>query len=446
MKEKLVNLLFFFSFFPFLKIIPVITAEVQPISGILAFLILCLYGVKKNLINYLCFILIFIILFYSLISVLSGIQYISVALQVVAYTSSILIFIVLKDNLRTISKKVLIVAFSLYIITGILQELNVFGYVIYYLRLNFLIPRISGGVFGGSRGVSFLSPEPSHSARIIFQMLATILLFRINWLRIKAKNWQVSKKEFILYIVSVIFMLTINRSGTGILVLFIFSIAYGCGKLVSIIRKPKLKSWIWFVSTLSLVILLTALLVILSKNYYDQFRFLGLINLLTESDFWNLELPRFLALLGGKRFLTVIIGYNSLLNNFGLGHGVASYKIQFSYLAEFANIDLASIKTLPESVRIADSLKPDSYASSLAMDTGLIGLTMIIVLLIVCYFQNKSSLELPDYVHHCRFALYAVAVFMILFYSSSAFPVPWVILAYVCSGFPYNSLKDKHKK
>lgn len=185
----------------------------------------------------------------------------------------------------------------------------------------------------------------------------------------------------------------------------------------------------------------------LAHLYGEKIRFLTFINRFKYLDINTLSLPEILTVFGGRRLITVFIGYSSIFHNFGLGHGLVAYQLDFQKLADFANVNLMSIDLLPAHIRTATELKIASYGGAISLETGIVGLSVLFLLLSVCYLRIKRSTNKVT-IGTCafKFTCFAIATLLILFYTTISFPTPWVLLAYACAKPPSSPRITNHSK
>jgi hypothetical protein len=333
------------------------------------------------------------------------------------------LFLALKDNIHLLSAKVFKNAVFIYLLIGLLQHFNLFSDIAQYLVK--IIPDYRTESIGGGRGVAFLSHEPSASGQIIFLMMLTSFFFYFT-------N-KISKNNIYVLILVFLLMLLINKSGTLFFLILIYLIVYLSIFFAdgSISRK---------VCIIFSIVAISPIIIILAKYfgkvYMEEVRFVLLLNRFFQF-LWSESLFSYqnLILFGGKRFLTVCVGYVSLFDQYGFGHGVASYLLDFNRLSEFARVFWLQYMALGDE-RYIEVLKPDSYGAQISMDSGILGLS-ILILLVIKIWQKDSAFHFPGNINmqrgenSYRSALFLTALFMIFFRSTTTLPVPWVMLAYV---------------
>lgn len=417
MKKLLVNIVFLLCFFPFFKLLPFVRSEIQPYAGIFAIVLLLFWRVKKDNISFLSVLLVMIICVYGCFSVFRGIAFVQVLLLATGYMFPVFIFLVLKDNFHYLSKKILFVSIILYAFVGILQQFRLLVWTEPFMSL--VISHFKGGPFGGGRGVLFLASEPSYAAVIIFFMFATAVFFY--------HTHKITKKELFFLFTVIFIMLLINKSASGVILFLLYLLFYYSAILF---YGSAFKKTLFFFMMFLFVILLP-LVTNIFVQYTSSARYIYILSIVLKNigNIPNLFSLETLSMIGGKRFLTVIVGYMSIADFYGLGHGVSSYLFDFSRLRSLFSMEFYGFSTMQDYERIAEVFKPDSYGAQIAMDTGIIGLLILFVFLFVVW-QNRIKIK-SSIVSKSVFAFYLVALYMILFNSSTSLPVPWVIFAYV---------------
>lgn len=93
---------------------------------------------------------------------------------------------------------------------------------------------------------------------------------------------------------------------------------------------------------------------------------------------------------------------------------------------------MSTIESLNDDEKQQDYFKPDSYGAQIAADTGYLGLVTLLYLLYLVIkkkvpVEHKKGKDLAP----LRLALFVTACYMLLLNSTTALPVPWVMLAFV---------------
>jgi len=428
LQTAFVNLIFLLSFFPFLRVVPDIEAEVQPIAGLLAGLFILLYRFKLDQQAFACFVILALIVIYTLVSTLLEYELTTTVFQGIAYSMPILIFLALKDSLPLLSKRLYLAVLFLNLAVGLLQYFGAYEPIVSFFRLDLLFPRSAGTLeLGGGRGVSLFTPEPSYSAMIIMQFWASAIFFYVRR--------QTSRIEFPLLGAVIVTMVLLNRSGTGIVLCALFAVGYLSG--LSWLARYKLRYLASILVGAVLFIFSWTLLSssILSDAQEINIRFVTLMRKVMDREFWGKNLDEMMAEIAGKRYLTVYVGYYSLFTSMGLGYGIGSYATKFFEVSVLGGVDFSTYAVFGELERFASQLKPDSFAAAFAMDTGLLGLAAVTYLAVGCYFyRNRSGVVLTAQMP-LRLGMFFVAFYTVFFHTATSLPVPWVFLAIIRGGF-----------
>lgn len=269
--------------------------------------------------------------------------------------------------------------------SGLLATLNI------SFLFEFLVPRSAVTELGAGRGVTLLSTEPSRAA---IELIFIYLCCRFTCL---------NQKNHLLFdtIVFIILALVI-KSAIGILFFTLF-----------------------FITTINPARTVPFLLVIFVVTGYlvenSNFRWLVVFAEISRAENLHLLWSSLLNL-SGFRFISVYAGYlYGFLNPFGAGIG---------YWADSSIIALNLTNILPQEISYFASrdhlnwvsLRPTSYASSLSLDTGVVGLLFFLFMLRKYFYLlfNRS--------------IYAISIpfFVYLFVVGSiGNPLPWMALAVV---------------
>jgi hypothetical protein len=140
-----------------------------------------------------------------------------------------------------------------------------------------------------------------------------------------------------------------------------------------------------------------------------------------------------LVYVGGARILLVVSGYASLLDNYGMGHGIASWMMDW-YFSHVAN----AVGIAPEQFVIAgldqagESTKPATFFGVIAFDTGLFGLVPCAWALISAFFWRPFRPGLP----RRRFLYLLPAAAWMTVFVVAVLNSPWMLVCYAISYFP----------
>ena len=421
-KSTILNLVFLLCFFPFLKLIPWITPEVQPWGALLALFCLLTFGVNKDTVSSLVMIFLLLLASAAAVSFLIGRAPGSVVMLSGAYALPLFILLALKDNTHLLSVRVLYASLLLYLLVGILQSFSLLVWAEPYVK--HWIPRFYGAPVGlAGRGVTFLAHEPSGAGFIITLMMATASYFYVLD--------KISGRALATVILTVLAMLVMNKSGTAFLLLLIFFSVFLLTMFWYGSTASKTKT-LFLVLPIASLTALVAMLVI--RDYAGSARYILLLHKLVDfASSAKLSTYAGLAEVTGGRFLSVFMGYASLIDGFGLGHGIAAYQLEYARLSSLLDIHWAEY-SIARLFVMGQAQKPNAYAAQIALDLGVAGFLIIVLIVLFCWRQrgkrgfwsgerrfNKSLIV----------AVFATATFIIFVRSTTTMPIAWVMLAYV---------------
>lgn len=416
------NLTLFLTFFPFMQLIPGARAEVQPVAVIPALVGFLFYGVRRDRVTFFSTLLASVVISYSLASLFVGTSLKQDILQTVAYLAPLVLFVYFRQEARNLNWLPVLAFASISLVVGVLQQTSTFFIIGDALHLHALIPRMDFSPLTGARGITFMTPEPSHAARVLFQAAVLLPLLaprRESTARLTSKKLR--------WAALIGFLILLTRSATGMVLVLAVPVLYFAVVVARALLTGRAPRDIRLLLLVLATVLSIATLVSLPRHIASKIRFVQIAKEVAKPVFWQQDPNVVLASLGGKRLLTVTIGYLSLGNSL-VGHGIASEKRVFSAMERYTGIVLSDLPARFGDWRLNPELKPDAYAASVAMDMGLPGLLALLALLGVALRWGPRVHEGKQMVAY-RVAVAAIAIMMIMFYSSSSLPVPWVLLA-----------------
>ena len=429
-KRTLVNITFFLCFFPFVRILRLHSVETEPIAGIIGLLIILLYGIKRNIFSITLIWLMFVITGYCAISIiLRPSLFPSIILHTIAYFIPLFVFLSLYDKMDLLSPKVYFVALFIWLAVGVVQYFSLFGFLKPILNdvLGIFISRYASSPLGGARGVVFLGPEPSASSTSIILFMLTALFFYATR--------KISSVVMWLAVCASLFMLFLNKSGTGMLLFVLIPLGFLGGYLAVFVRGlksfslPRETIYVPFCAGLILVVVWFAA-VLLQRQYSYRSRFSDS----ATAAFDRIVVQRDVSMhtwtrLGGFRVPALYVGYRSLGQNYGLGRGVGSWLTDFDQVARSCGVFLENLPLL-ERERNLKVVKPGAYGGTLAFDVGAIGL-FVLLLFLSLFLVSKFKTKLPPSVSGPMWCIFFVSALKILFMGLVTLPMPWLGLCYV---------------
>jgi len=347
-KKLLLNSTFLLCFFPFIRIVPFITAEAQPIAVIPALLYLISFKRSRFFHSYSLPYLLGIF-FYLAISItqiffnpLNNISASAILESFIIFMIPLIIFLALLDNLNLISVKLFKTCIYLWFALSTMQYF--FPSLLIYLGvdrvLGTLIARFSSSAIGGTRGVVGFSSEPSHAAQIIFLMFLYCTFFYNNN---KLKIW-----SYYLLLLMCILMCLFNRSTSVALFLIVYFLFHFVFKALFIFKnkiqnfhKIKVKKQNLFIVTFILLGISIIVPQLLTKSRLADVMFL--LSYTKISPFNLFSLLKFTIALGDLRFISVYAGYFNLILTHGFGSGLGSWSTGFLYTLQESGINPFSI-------------------------------------------------------------------------------------------------------
>lgn len=397
-KRMEINNLLFISFFTiFFHLIP-IGVETQPHFTLVIAVILIVFGQKLrselSVDVKILYLLIFILFSYTVFQIISNFSF-SIIVEFLKYLIGPILYLALRKNNFVISFKVYK---RLIYFLAFLAILNLMLPTIYEFLFGNFIPRFSGNLPGGIRGITILTPEPSYFA--IFQIILLIILEKhfaftglstverrsANILKYMVIGLCLLTKSAYVLMLCVIFILPPNlnfKKVAKILVLAIFAIFL----IVNVFVENRLSQIIVLVSSL------------ISENNFDLISFL----FTQESS-------------GGTRVILNFLAISSVFTNpFGSGLGTFSSMI-FEY-SSFYNIDLSKHEVLGND--LIGQIYPQTYFANLCNDIGVFSFLLFPIILL----NNDNS----NNVFNLKRNLCLIV--MILFQSQITNPAFWFIIA-----------------
>ncbi len=414
------NAMVMLSFFPFLALIPGITAEVQPYCYIISVLFVLVFREKLPL-NYFYYFSIVSIYFLSYIIINAYAHFDFAAIpHLIIFVGPPLFFIILFKYRNSINLKIIHTIFYLYVITGFIQQFFPLFFSITGLKpvLEFLIPRFQVAKMEefGNRGVTSLTNEPSYAAMIFFASFVTVI-FRF----IKK---EITKKIFLfnlcLFFASIIF----NASLTSFILTFFIIISY-------IIYRRKYLT--------SLLILIIAILpFILFDTGLRVIDLIGTFPELMSAFNWSLY-DVLVGPLGSIREFSSWVGIKSAFFH-PFGNGYYSALTQFIEIAKNIGVDISKVTYFVYDKGGYVNMKPAGFSSLILFELGIIPFLLINSVVWTCFYKV--------YQKRGAFARFGVPIFclswaLLNFNSLSSLPSLWFALIISLQIIQYKTLEKQ---
>ena len=401
----LMNAMVMLSFFPFLALIPGITAEVQPYCYIISVLFVLVFREKLPL-NYFYYFSIVSIYFlcYIIINAYAHFDFAAIP-HLIIFVGPPLFFIILFKYRNSINLKIIHTIFYLYVITGFIQQFFPLFFSITGLKpvLEFLIPRFQVAKMEefGNRGVTSLTNEPSYAAMIFFASFVTVIYRYIKK--------EITKKIFLfnlcLFFASIIF----NASLTSFILTFFIIISY-------IIYRRKYLT--------SLLILIIAILpFILFDTGLRVIELIGTFPELMAAFNWSLY-DVLVGPLGSIREFSSWVGIKSAFFH-PFGNGYYSALTQFIEVAKSIGVDISKVTYFVYDKGGYINMKPAGFSSLILFELGIIPFLLINSVVWTCFYKV--------YQKRGAFARFGVPIFclswaLLNFNSLSSLPSLWFAL------------------
>jgi len=413
------NLILLLAFVPNLNLAPFLQADLQPFAGVLAFLfivsITIMNGkIPRSIPSCYLFATISIILIYFIPSIVKY-SISDVSLAAVSYLVGPALFVFFYYNLTKLSLTLVRFIFWILVVFGLLQVFLPIG----MLReidfvLSPLFTRFSMMPRETMRGISLVYPEPSNAAPYI------VLAFMLYYFFYRLEK--VSFTEIFAVIIFSILQIFWNKSGTVGVLAFLFLIIFSSIKLFNLFKHKKV------FQIFCLVIICLLVVIALSRMisvYQDKVRFVKLLSTLIEIFSSNEKIVSIenVYIFGSTRLISVYVGYMSVFLSI-LGLGLSASKYHFLNLCDFLQINPMDFIRFQEKGLI--NLKAHSYVSELTIDTGLIMLTVHILLAV---YIIKRSLEIR-HIDYLLAAIPLLGMIQIYFDSLITLPAPWIMLSF----------------
>jgi hypothetical protein len=396
-KKTIFNLLFISFFLIFFHLIP-INVETQPhLSFIFALLLFVTakstnYKFKKDILF--LYLLLSILLAYTCLQFLLEFSF-NPILEFIKYLIGPIIYLAIRNNYITINFKIFrLVIFSL----SFFALLNLITPNIYEFFFGRIIPRFSGNIAGGIRGITILTPEPSYFA--IFQIILLIIIEK-QLTNLTLTTVEISKLKVLKFILIVISFLT--KSAFVILISFIFLLP----KKINFIKLFKI--------AFIVVILLFLFYNLFTENRLSQILIL-LYTLISEGNF---DLSNFLfnqESSGGTRIIVNFLAiFSILIHPFGSGFG--SFSNMISQYAVYFDLNISKHEVLGSD--LLAKIYPQTYFANLCNDIGIFSLLLFPVI----FLNNDNSNKGYNIKRNlCLFI-------MIFFQSQITNPAFWFLIA-----------------
>lgn len=393
-----VNNLLFISFFTiFFHLIP-IGVETQPHFTLVFAIILMVFGKRMRsefpIDVKILYFLIFILFSYTVFQLLSNFSF-TIIVEFLKYLIGPIIFLALRKSNFFISFKVY--RWLIYFLTA-LAILNITLPSIYEFIFENFIPRFSGNVPGGFRGITILTPEPSYFA--IFQIILLIILEK----HLAYKGLGIGERRsanLLKYLVIGLCLLTKSAYVLMICVIFILPPELNFRKFAKILA-------------------IASVIIFLIVNVFVENRLTQIIVLITglinENDFNLISFLFTQESSGGTRIILNFLAITSMLTN-PFGSGLGSFSSRMLEYSSFYNLDLSNHEVLGND--LIGKIYPQTYFANLCNDIGVFSFLLFPII----FLNNDNN----DKGFNLKRNLCLLV--MILFQSQITNPAFWFLIA-----------------
>jgi hypothetical protein len=421
--RRLVNATFILCFFPSLLYFA-FRSETQPLAALPALFLLFLRPIKIDRLSVPAMTLLVVLIGYSLYSLVrSSSEAGAILLNGGSYAAPVIVFLALYDKLHLVSVRMFRIALWAWFIIGSVQFLHLLpgplmglvedvGKLLITPRFYMITPADS------VRGVNFFTPEPAYAAPMVILLGYTAVYLRQIGRITSKQQWGA------LAICGA--MCVYNLSGTMAFLVLLTGVGAG---LWWISRRPLKALAVVLLVGVAAFAWLNTVQSEQSAKPDKQVRVMQVVSITADMINGNAGLRPMTALviIGGQRLIPMLVCYASLLDNDGLGHGIASWTNTgtMNHLKDFAGLsqnDYADYLSFELWKIVNDN--PHSLAAALVVDTGLFGIIPFIAIIIgAAIRRNDSSSALTV-------SMLVVAVIWLLVFPPITLAVPWLLIAY----------------
>jgi hypothetical protein len=426
-----VNLAFLFTFFPSVLDV-VFHSQTQPFAGFLTLPLLWMHPLELNRTTVLALIGIAVIVAYICGSLLvSPDDAFLILSNGVTYFTGAIFLLAMWDKLHLLDARVFRWSLAIWFVVGCVQFFPFPGAVkdafTEVLRpivsYRFTMDTYSSGA--GGRGYILLASEPSISA-------PTVLYFGLTALFLRDRR-KISGREFWLSLGQTGALALFNRSGNMVVLTLIAVLGLALDAVLAIpARRTRIMCFAVAAAAVVALVPIASSLPTTARGFNVLRQVITA--LLKLGNFHNFFLAMLVA--GGQRTLQLAYGYGSLIDNHGLGHGIASWSTDW-YLNRV--IDRIGITQTDRLIGIAAEPgvqdKPATYFALISFDTGLLGLVPMLCAVFSAYTWRSRLPDLPKR----RFVFLLPGTAWLLVFIVAAMISPWMMICYAMSYFRVSS-------
>jgi hypothetical protein len=437
-----VNLAFFLTFFPS-TIFFILPSLSQPVAALAALPLLFLFPTRNGALTRWILILLFLIAGYIVVSLFI---YGEIAGKILAngisYMLPPLYLLAMQNRADKISVRVYRWALRLWLAIGMIQYFSVFSLIqgpLQSVLKIFIADRFLMTHYTTDRGVMFYSSEPSTAAPII-------LLFMLGALFFYAQR-RISRREMIFSIAASLAMASMNQSGS-VAVLVVLAVVGALWDRLGALR--------WRTRVLAAAILalgiwgIGALTLSLNYNLRAFVVLAQFVRLADPSRLSGRTIAAGLSAIGSERVAPLLQGYGSIVDHYGVGHGIASWNIE-SVVTHVEKVVGISVFDFAEN-RSENGIyvpqggmgqtKPQTFLATIAWDTGAPGLVTALAVILAVLSVARRQRRLSEY----RYLFLVPAILHCAFFSQVPLVAPWLMMVFAMTPKPVGSRSVEVRK
>jgi hypothetical protein len=421
-----VNLTFFLTFFP-ATIYFILPSLSQPVAALAVLPLLFLFPTRNGTLTRWILILLLVIAGYMVVSLFI---YEEIAGKILAngfsYMLPPLYLLAMQNRADMISVRIYRWALRLWLGIGIIQYFSVFspiqGPLQSVLKI-FIADRFLMTHYTANRGVMFFSSEPATAAPIILLFTVCALFFRAQ------RN--ISRREMFFSIAASLAMAAMNQSGTVAVLVLLAGIGAFCDWLGALRWRSKvlavamLTLGMWGVGALSLA---------LSTNVRALIVLAQFARLTDPNRNSGRALIAGLSAIGSERVVPLLQGYGSLVDQYGMGHGIASWNIEsvVAHVEDVVGIGVFDFAENRSENGIyspgvgAGQTKPQTFLATIAWDTGVPGLLASVAVMLAVVSIARRQRRLAEF----RYLFLVPAMLHCAFFSQVPLLAPWLMFVF----------------
>jgi hypothetical protein len=422
--STLVNTAFFFCFFPSLLYFAMSGAENQPVAALVVLPLIFMRPLPINKITLPLLVTICVTILYGIVTIFI---YPDITAKIIlnagAFIAPMFFFLVMYDKLDLLSPRPFWIALWMWFVMGFAQYLPLptgLKSPIEDVLRPIITKRFAMTTGPGGRGVEFFASEPSVGAQIILLFALTAVFFY--------HRGKISRAQLCVVFAITAFMAFFDASGTMVMLIGFL----GLGYVLHWMTQLRWRSRLTILAAIPLIIVGGWEAIPPLDNTGSDIRAINVLEMvkayapLATSE----DVVELMVMVGGQRALQLDMSAYSLLDNHGLGHGIAAWSVPpvIEHVKRMAGVDITDFAELAfEQEKLGEDDKPLSYFAITAFDMGVVGLGLLMWCLIqIIFFEGR--IVGPG--NGNRLVFVVPAFLWLLQLGVISLIAPWMILAY----------------